>query len=324
VQLRILGPLRVQRGDVEVDAGPPQQRCLLALLLARAGHPVSVDDLIRGVWDTAPPGSAVNIVHKYVGVVRRRLEPGLPPRSPGVYIARHGNGYRFTAGPETLDLLRFRRLVAEAKDRAGRDDPDDALDRYVAALRLSDGPAAGGFAETPEAQATFARIDGEFRDAVLDAAAIAVRRDRPSLVAAPLRRAAEMDPLDEPVHASLMVTLAGIGHRAEALSVYRAVCERLSDDLGIDPGPHLQDAYRRIVERAVPSAPPGLSARHAHRDRIRRLSTERDVFERRLASLPWTTAEAVLMEEIIELCDRLPHALAVLATRLGAPEGEVT
>jgi DNA-binding SARP family transcriptional activator len=46
VRLQVLGPLRVWRGDVELDPGPPQQAYLLALLLARAGLPVSQAELI--------------------------------------------------------------------------------------------------------------------------------------------------------------------------------------------------------------------------------------------------------------------------------------
>lgn len=41
VRLQVLGPLRVWRDGVERDAGPRQQAYLLALLLARAGQPVT-------------------------------------------------------------------------------------------------------------------------------------------------------------------------------------------------------------------------------------------------------------------------------------------
>src|SRR5262245_3525941 len=113
LHLRILGPLQVSRAGAEVDPGPPQQRGLLALLLARPGQVVGVHELMELLWGPEPPPSAVNTIHKYVGTLRRLLQPGLPPRSPGAFLTRQGNAYRFTAGPETLDLVRFRRLVAE-------------------------------------------------------------------------------------------------------------------------------------------------------------------------------------------------------------------
>ncbi|MFC8850880.1 MULTISPECIES: BTAD domain-containing putative transcriptional regulator [unclassified Micromonospora] len=252
IHLRILGPLRVRRGGAEADAGPPQQQCLLALLLAREGHPVSVNELIDLLWGPDAPPSAVNTIHKYVGALRRLLEPGLPPRTPGAYLTRHGHGYRFAAGPDALDLVLFRRIVAEAKAYARRGEPDAALGRYTAALRLGHGPAGDGLSGTPAARATFARLDGEFAAAVLDAAEIAVRLRRPSMVLAPLRRAAELDPLDERVQAGLVTTLAAAGRQAEALAAYRSIRERLADELGIDPGPDLREAHRRVLTQAGP------------------------------------------------------------------------
>ncbi|WP_353898448.1 AfsR/SARP family transcriptional regulator [Micromonospora harpali] len=263
--LRILGPLRVRRGDAEVDAGPPQQRCLLALLLARTGHPVGTPELVDLLWGPGAPPSAVNTIHKYVGGLRRLLEPGLPPRAPGAYLTRHGNGYRFAAGPEALDLVLFRRTVAEAKASARGGEPAAALDRYAAALRLGHGPAGDGLAGTPAARSTFARLDGEFTDAVLDAAGIAVRLRRPVPVLAPLRRAAERDPLDERVQAGLVTTLAAAGRQAEALAAYRSVRERLADELGIDPGPDLREAHRRVLTQAGP--PPRRTGRAVARRR---------------------------------------------------------
>ncbi|WP_431977824.1 AfsR/SARP family transcriptional regulator [Micromonospora haikouensis] len=263
--LRILGPLRVRRGDAEVDVGPPQQRCLLALLLARTGHPVGTPELVDLLWGPDAPPSAVNTIHKYVGGLRRLLEPGLPPRAPGTYLTRHGNGYRFTAGPEALDLALFRRTVAEAKAYARGGEPDAALDRYAAALRLGHGPAGDGLAGTPAARSTFARLDGEFTDAVLDAAGIAIRLRRPAPVLASLRRAAERDPFDERVQAGLVTTLAAAGRQAEALAAYRSIRARLADELGIDPGPDLREAHRRVLTQAGP--PPRRTGRAVARRR---------------------------------------------------------
>jgi pimeloyl-ACP methyl ester carboxylesterase len=58
LHLQILGPLRVWRDGVERDAGPRQQAYLLALLIARAGQPISREELIDLVWDDDAPASA--------------------------------------------------------------------------------------------------------------------------------------------------------------------------------------------------------------------------------------------------------------------------
>ncbi|MBB2946594.1 DNA-binding SARP family transcriptional activator [Actinoplanes lutulentus] len=266
LRLQIMGPLRVWRGDTELDAGPRQQRCLLALMVAQEGRPIGMSDLIELIWGANPPASAVNVIHKYIGVLRRLLEPDLAPRAPGAYLTRHDNGYRFSAGPETLDLIAFRQLVVRAKETQAQGRLDDALDDYTRALRLCQGAAGTNLAESAAAAATFAGIDGEFYDAVVAAAGIAGHTGHPSRVLAPLRLAAKMGRLHEPVHVALVETLAAAGHQAEALEAYRSVRERLADELGIDPGRELQNAQQQVLtqggapEPADPG-PPAVPAR---------------------------------------------------------------
>lgn len=254
LRLQIMGPLRLWRGGVELDAGPRQQRCLLALLLARAGRPVSVSDLAELLWDREPPTSAVNSIHKYVGGLRRLLEPGLPPRAPGSYLLRYGDGYQFTASAETLDLMAFRQSVAAAESSLGRGDADLALRHYIAALRHCQGPAGETLADTTRAAATFTRIDEEFLDAVIAATEVALSAGQPSQVLAPLRLAAQVNPLHEPAHASLMTALAAAGQQAEALAVFQAIRTSLAEGLGIDPGAALRTTHQRVLSQAVPSA----------------------------------------------------------------------
>nr|WP_281179710.1 AfsR/SARP family transcriptional regulator [Actinoplanes subtropicus] len=189
-------------------------------------------------------------------------------------MARHGNGYRFTAGPEALDLNRFRALVTDARTFTGRAEPTQALERYAEALHLVQGRAGDGLADTPGARVVFANLDDEFLEAVLAAAGIAVRLHRPARMLAPLRRAAEMEPLHELVQASLVTTLAAAGHRAEALTTYRVIRTRLADELGIDPGSDLQQAYRRILR--VSAAPAGFAKATRRTGPGRRPRTARD------------------------------------------------
>ncbi|WP_281179026.1 AfsR/SARP family transcriptional regulator [Actinoplanes rectilineatus] len=255
VRLQIMGPLRVWRNGVELDAGPRQQRCLLALLAAQEGRPIGMTDLIELIWGGDPPASAVNVIHKYVGALRRVLEPELAPRSGGSFITRRDSRYRFTAGPESLDLVAFRMLVARARSSASHDRPAQALDEYLEALRLCEGPSGDTLADSAGATAVFAGIDGEFLDAAVAAGAVAVQAGRPAEVLPALRLAARIGRLTEPVHAGLMLTLSAGGYQAEALETYRAIRERLVDELGIDPGRELQEAHQQVLTQApVPDA----------------------------------------------------------------------
>ncbi|WP_169745047.1 AfsR/SARP family transcriptional regulator [Cryptosporangium arvum] len=255
LRLQILGPLRIWRNGVELDAGPPQQAYLLALLLSRDGRPISTNDLIDLIWDDKAPASALNVIHKYVGLLRRLLEPALPAREMGSYLVRQGNGYLFTARPGTLDLTSFRRLTKAAKDEHAAGRPDDALDRYVDALRLWSGSTADALARESAATGLHTALDGEFHEACCAAADLAVALNQSSRVLPSLRLAARMAPLHEHVQAGLARALAADGQQAEALAVFRATRERLAEELGIDPGPALQEAQRKVLSQTGASAP---------------------------------------------------------------------
>jgi hypothetical protein len=62
----LLGPLRVRRGDVELDPGPRLQRTLLAILLTELRRVVPADRLIELLWGDAPPAAALASVQAYV------------------------------------------------------------------------------------------------------------------------------------------------------------------------------------------------------------------------------------------------------------------
>ncbi|MEU7587778.1 BTAD domain-containing putative transcriptional regulator [Micromonospora sp. NPDC049230] len=257
LRFQILGPLRIWRDDVELSAGPRQQGHLLALLLARAGRPISVSNLIELLWGEDAPTSATNVIHKYVGTLRRLMEPSLPLRATGSYLRRHGGGYLFAPGPGTLDLVRFRELTSAARASLALRDRDRALDSYVEALELWRGPAGDTYASGSAATSIFAALDREFLDVCVSATELAVSLNRSGRVLQPLRLAASMAALNEPVQASLISALGAAGHQAEALKVFRTVRSRLREDLGIDPGKTLEAAHRHVLTQATAEADAG-------------------------------------------------------------------
>ncbi|GAB1817633.1 BTAD domain-containing putative transcriptional regulator [Herbidospora sp. RD11066] len=250
--VQVLGPLRVWRDGVEIDTGPRQQTYLLALLLMRAGRPVSSSELLDLVWDDNLPTSATNIVQKYVGALRRLLEPDLPARAPGSYLHRRGGGYQFDDGGVTLDLAEFRRLLALARTATADHRFADAADAYEDALAQWRGSAGDGLALTAAASPLFASVNRELLDACVEAAHATVPHGHAKRILQPLRLAAWIAPIDETVQATLMTTLAALGLQPEALSVYETVRTRLADELGLDPGPALREAHRDVLRRNEP------------------------------------------------------------------------
>jgi DNA-binding SARP family transcriptional activator len=256
VSLQVLGPLRLWRDGVELDPGPRQQALLLALLLTRVGRPTSTSELIDLIWAEDAPASALNVIQKYIGALRRVLEPSLPARGTGSYLHRRGNSYLFTAGADTLDLVAFRAHVEAAGTALAQGHPEAALDHYGEALRLWRGPAGNGIGDGTAASTVFTALDDEFCDACTAAAELAVSTGRPERVLPALQLAASLAPFHEPVQAGLVGVLGAAGRQAEALAVFRAVRDRLADELGIDPGPALETAHRRVLALPPPSPAP--------------------------------------------------------------------
>jgi DNA-binding SARP family transcriptional activator/tetratricopeptide (TPR) repeat protein len=245
VRFGILGPLRVWRAGVELELGPPQEQLVLATLLARAGDWVSVDELVGVLWPTEPPDSAVNVLHRHVGRLRRLLEPGLPARATGRWLVRRGSGYQLKVDLASADLLVFRDLVA----RAETNDDVEAVETYGQAFRLWRGPCADGLAQV---DTTFTAINNECTDAAVTMAEAALRHHRAADILPVLRRMTPTNPLNERLHARFMLVLAATGHQAEALAVYRTMSERLAEDLGIDPGPDLRSAHAQVLGQDQP------------------------------------------------------------------------
>jgi DNA-binding SARP family transcriptional activator len=246
----VLGPVTAARDGDPVELGPPQQRAVLALLLAKAGKPAGQSELIDLVWGERAPTSAANLVHRYVGALRRALEPGLTTRQQGELLTRQAGGYELLVDADACDLSRFRALVARASMSSDLDD-------YMGALNLVRGRCA---AEVGRSHPVFAEVDHEIADAARAAADRALTLGQPEVVLEGVRRIAGWMPLDEALHVRLMRLLVALGRPGAAEDVYRDIAQRLVDQLGIDPGKELRTALRMADVRAAVLRPAQLPA----------------------------------------------------------------
>ena len=245
----VLGPVRVRRGPAEVAVGTRHQRLLLALLLVRAGRLVEVSEMVDFLWGGDVPPTAVNMVHRYVGVLRRALEPALPPRATGRWLLRDVGGYRLVLHDSDVDLLEFRTRTAAARQLAGAGDDPAALASFLAGLRLWRGRCGAGLGAAVDTHPEFVAIEREYVTAVREAAATALRCDAATRMLPVLREAAARHPLDEALQAELLLGLSADGNQGEAIAAYGEIRKRLVEELAVEPGPELQAAYRAVLRR---------------------------------------------------------------------------
>jgi tetratricopeptide (TPR) repeat protein len=99
-------------------------------------------------------------------------------------------------------------------------------------------------------------VDEEYAAVARDAARAAVTMNGAGPLLPPIRRAAEMHPLDEALQARMMLLLAADGRQADAFALFQEVREALSRELGVDPGPELRQAYDEVLKpRERPALP---------------------------------------------------------------------
>ena len=223
---------------------------VLVRLAVEPGTVVGADRLVEELWADEAAETRRNTLQVKVGMLRRAL-------GPEVVVGRDG-GYTLMLDAAQVDATAALRLTDEAavRDReAGRHRPgcpglgkgSRALPRRGPAdrWRLLTGSTCIAPVSTrpgsPSSRSTTGRAwawetsgtaIGELEGAVAD------------------------HPFHESLWELLMTALYRAGRQADALSAYQRVRSRLGEELGLDPGPHLQRLERGILSQEAAIAGP--------------------------------------------------------------------
>jgi predicted ATPase/DNA-binding SARP family transcriptional activator len=247
-EFRLLGPVEAARDQRPIPLGAPKQRALLAVLLLNANEALSRERLIDQLWGTAAPRSAIQSLQVYVHGLRQALG--------SERIETRGTGYRLRLAPDELDLDRFERLLATGSESLASGRPADAAEELDTALGHWRGSALSDLGGEPVAAEAPLLEDRRLRALeLLNEAQLALGRHAELLPE--LERLIAEEPYREPFRAQHVLALYRSGRQKEALEAYRSAREALVEELGIDPGPELQELEGRIL-RHDPSlaAPP--------------------------------------------------------------------
>jgi predicted ATPase/DNA-binding SARP family transcriptional activator len=249
VEFRILGPLEVWAGGRPLALGSAKQRSLLAALLLNAGKLVTSERLIEQLWGDAPPKAAGNALWVSIARLRNALEPGRAKGTPSTLLLTRPSGYVLRVGPGELDVERFEGLRELGVQALAAQAPQKAARLLRQALDLWRGPALADLALEPLAYGHIVRLE-ELRLVTLEERIEAdLAEGRHQELVGELEALAAAHPFRERLRAHLMLALYRSGRQAEALEVYHATRATLSEELGIDPTPLLQDLYKAIVSQ---------------------------------------------------------------------------
>ncbi|WP_371624559.1 NB-ARC domain-containing protein [Streptomyces sp. NBC_01116] len=246
MEFRLLGTVSVETLTGPLPLGPAKRRSLLAALLLSANTPVSIGRLTECLWDDEPPSQARGVIQGHVSRLRALLA-GADAEAYGVELATLGDAYVLRVPETLLDSQRFEELLMLAREQRG---PADAVLMLKEALSLWQGPAlSGAFAGPPLRVAAHSLEESRLATVELLSRAYGALGEH-HRAAALLTAETAAHPLRESLAAELMLALFRAGRQSEALDRFHRTRRLLADELGIDPGHELADAYALILRGA--------------------------------------------------------------------------
>jgi DNA-binding SARP family transcriptional activator len=169
-------------------------------------------------------------------------------------VLRTVQGYRLALDAGQSDAVEFTNLVTRAARAAASGAAASAWRLYAEAVNCWRGPLLAGAGAWTQIHPAAIALSGRRIAAVLAWAELGLSLGTYSSLVPALRTLAVEQPLHEGLAARLMLALAGAGQQAEALAVYEDVRDRLSSELGVDPGPEISAAHLRVLRGQLPGA----------------------------------------------------------------------
>jgi DNA-binding SARP family transcriptional activator len=239
MRVRLLGPVDVMVDGEERPVAGLRRKAVLATLALHAGEVVSTDRLVDAVWGETAPLTALNTLQHHVSHLRAVLggKAAILSRPPG---------YLLDLGEYGTDVQLAERLLRQGTQSA---DPRQGAQELRQALALWRGRPLADVAGLAWLEDQAGRLDllcQQIRRALFQARLAAGEHLH---LVPELEQMAADHPLDEQVHAQLIVALYRCGRQADALSAYQRLRATLAEELGIDTSRPLRDLETAILRQ---------------------------------------------------------------------------
>ena len=246
LEFRLLGDVAVLADGHPLDLGGARERSVLALLVLGRNRPIPTEMLAERLWPADQPLTAIKTVQVYVSRLRHALGP------EAARLASAPTGYSLAVADDELDAARFERGLRQAREVLASGSRDAALDSLVEALARWSGPALGDLAAEQFARREAERLDELRLQALEELFELRIGAGRARDTIAELRRLTAEQPGRERLWRLLMLALYADDRQGEALAAYQAARRYLVDELGLDPGPELQELEHAILTQIAP------------------------------------------------------------------------
>jgi DNA-binding SARP family transcriptional activator/Tfp pilus assembly protein PilF len=239
MQVRLLGSVDVLVNGESRPVHGLRRKAVLATLALHCGEIVSTSRLVDVVWGESAPSTAVNTLQRHVSHLRGVLgsKAAICARPPGYLL--------------DLDGDRTDVQLAEELFRRGTQSPDPvhgSLHLHTALTLWRGSPLAdvAGIVWLEEQAGRLDLLRLRIKRALIDAKLAAGEHAQ---LIPDLEQMVAGHPLDEQIHAQLMLALYRCARQADALAVYRHLRQRLDEELGLDPSQVLCDLETAILRQ---------------------------------------------------------------------------
>lgn len=237
-------------------------RAILALLMLNVNEIVPTGTLCEELWGDELPRSAHNTLQTYIHQIRQWLSKTLQVDSTCVsneLVVTEPGGYRFRVRDRRqLDLGEFECYFHLGVREFSRHEYQEAVSSLNTLLKLWSGQMAVGARPGGALEAAFTHLREKRLRALEDRVDAELMLGRHREVLGELSSHVINNPLDEGMHAKLMVAFYRSGRVPDALKIYQRLRRSLVDDLGLEPSAMLRDLHQAIL-----SEDPGLKSRPA-------------------------------------------------------------
>jgi len=252
----VLGPIEGWVGERQVALRGPRQLGLFALLALNANRAVRSDAIVESLWGPTRGGAGKSLQMTVARIRKALAQAGVDAESA---LRTVGHGYLLAVAAEQLDCERFAALTTAGQDALEANDPARARTLLVEALALWRGPPLTEVGFDDFAQAEIRRLEE------LQLFATEARVDADLMLGHHAELVGELSSLlaqhpgRERLAGQLMVSLYRCGRQNDALDVYQRVRVHLLDQVGVAPGPSLQQLQGQVLEQDPALASPANS-----------------------------------------------------------------
>ena len=240
MEIWVLGTLEVSHDGRAIDVRGALPRRLLALLALSPGREVDADLLVDGLWGDGATAGASATLQSHVARLRRDLPVGEVVRT-----GRHG--YVLDIAPDDVDSHVFEREISAGTDLLVAGRAEQASAALTEALSRWRGTPYAEFAGCAPLEAEADRLGALRLDALERRISADLGRAGVPAPVAELEALVRWHPLRESFWALLMAAQYRAGRQGDALASYQRARVTLADELGVDPGPALQDLEQLIL-----------------------------------------------------------------------------